>query len=39
MTPAEKLYAMCQLLLHGYSSEEAQRIVEEIEEKIEKDSL
>jgi ribosomal silencing factor RsfS len=37
MTPAEHLWAYCQLILHGYSSKEAKEIMEEIKEKMKSD--
>lgn len=37
MTAKEMLYAYCQLRLHGYTHEEAEKIIEEIKVKMKKD--
>jgi hypothetical protein len=35
VTPQEKLYWFCQLVMHGHSSSEAKRILDEAVEKLE----
>lgn len=35
MTSQEYLYAYCQLILHGYSHEEAEEIIQKIKRKYE----
>lgn len=37
VTPQEKLYWYCQLVMHGYTSKEAKSILDEAIEKLEKD--
>jgi hypothetical protein len=37
MTGKEYLWTYCQLKLHGYSHEEAEKIIEEIKEKMKED--
>lgn len=39
MTGQEYLYSYCQLILHGYSHDEAKEIIEEIKEKMKQDSV
>jgi len=39
MKPYEHLKAYCQLRLHGYTQEEADKIIEEIKEKMEEDEM
>lgn len=38
MKPCEYLYAYGQLILHGYSHDEAEKIIDEIKEKMKTDS-
>lgn len=38
MTPQERLYCYCQLRLHGYTHDETEKIIEEIEEKMKSDN-